>query len=181
MFELVENRLYAYADDSTLLAVVRKPVDRPSVALSFNRGLARIQEWCNHWCMILNLNKTKVLVLSRSRTVSPPHGDNWSCLGFPFALVPTLTFLAWSLTAGWPSKTMCVVMVTSVSMNWDFEVGEACLCGHLCVVSLLLCICSPNPWVMFSGAGVCCWMSSLASQAPGVFDGQALPDQSFLL
>ena len=29
--ELVENRLYAYiADDSTLLAVVRKPADRPA-------------------------------------------------------------------------------------------------------------------------------------------------------
>ena len=25
--------------------------------------------------MILNLNKTKALVVSRSRTVSPPHGD----------------------------------------------------------------------------------------------------------
>ena len=27
MFDLVENRLYSYADDSTLLAVVRKPAD----------------------------------------------------------------------------------------------------------------------------------------------------------
>ena len=32
MFELVENRLYAYADDSTLLAVVRKTANRPAVA-----------------------------------------------------------------------------------------------------------------------------------------------------
>ena len=57
MFELVENRLFAYADDSTLLAVVRKPADRPAVAASLNRHLARIQEWCNHWCMILNSNR----------------------------------------------------------------------------------------------------------------------------
>ena len=28
MFELVENRLFAYKDDSTLLAVVRKPASR---------------------------------------------------------------------------------------------------------------------------------------------------------
>ena len=53
MFELIENRLYAYADDSTLLAVVCKPGDRPAVAASINRDLARIQEWCNHWCMIV--------------------------------------------------------------------------------------------------------------------------------
>ena len=57
MFELVENRLFVYADHSTLLAVVRKPADRPAVAASLNRDLARIHEWCNHRCMILNPNK----------------------------------------------------------------------------------------------------------------------------
>ena len=54
MFELVENRLYAYADDSTLQALVHKPAARPAVAASLNRDFARIQEWCNRWCMILN-------------------------------------------------------------------------------------------------------------------------------
>ena len=62
MFELVENRLFGSADDSTLLAIVRKPTDRPAVATSLNRDLAGIQESCNHWCMILNPNKTKALV-----------------------------------------------------------------------------------------------------------------------
>ena len=57
MFEMVDNRLNAYADDSILLAVVRKPSDIPAVAASFNRDLTRIQEWCNHLCMILNPNK----------------------------------------------------------------------------------------------------------------------------
>ena len=75
MFELVENRLYAFADDSTFLAVVRKPADKPTFAASLNRDLASIQEWCNHWCMILNPKKTKALVVSRFRTVNPPHGD----------------------------------------------------------------------------------------------------------
>ena len=37
MFELVENRLFEYADDSILLAVVRGPADRPAVAASLNR------------------------------------------------------------------------------------------------------------------------------------------------
>ena len=59
MFELVENRLFAYADDSILMSVVRKPADTPAVAASLNIDLARIREWCNHWCMILNPNKTK--------------------------------------------------------------------------------------------------------------------------
>ena len=47
MFDLVENRPFAYADDSTLLELVRKPADRPAVAASLNRDLARIQDWCN--------------------------------------------------------------------------------------------------------------------------------------
>ena len=44
MLELVENRLFTCADNSTLLAVVRQPADRPAVAASVNRDLARIQE-----------------------------------------------------------------------------------------------------------------------------------------
>ena len=50
MFDLVENRLIAYADDSTLLAVILRPSDRPTVAASVNRDLARIHEWCGRWC-----------------------------------------------------------------------------------------------------------------------------------
>ena len=40
-----------------------------------NGDLARIQEWCNYWWMIMNNNKTKSLVVGRSTTVNPPHGD----------------------------------------------------------------------------------------------------------
>ena len=91
-FELVEIRLYAYADDSTLQAVVRKPADRPAAAASLNSDLVMIQEWCNHWCTIMNPNKTKALWL-----VDPGLSTfvmvTWPCLGFPFGLVPTLTFL----------------------------------------------------------------------------------------
>ena len=75
MFELVENILYPYADDSTLLAVIRKPADSPAVAASLDRDLAKIQEWYNHWSIILNPNKTKALVVSNSKIVNPPHGD----------------------------------------------------------------------------------------------------------
>ena len=36
IFEQVENRLFPYADDSTLLAVVFKPVDIPAFAASID-------------------------------------------------------------------------------------------------------------------------------------------------
>ena len=109
MFELVKNRLYAYADDSTSLVVVRKPDGRPAVAAFLNRVYARIQEWCNHWFMMLNPNKLRILWL-----VDPGLWTlwvvTWSSLGIPFELVPTLIFRAWSLTAGLPLKTMCAVL-----------------------------------------------------------------------
>ena len=75
MFELVENRLFAYADDSIMLTVVHTSADRPAVAASLHWDLARIQEWCNHSCMILNPNKSKVSVVRISRTVNHSYGD----------------------------------------------------------------------------------------------------------
>ena len=71
----MEIRLWAYADDSTLLVVVRMPADRPAFAASLNRDFAGIQQCCNHWCMILYPTKTIAFVVSRYRTVNPPHGD----------------------------------------------------------------------------------------------------------
>ena len=176
VFELVENWLYAYADDSTLLAVACKLADRPAVAAS----LDRIQECNNHWCMILDSNKTKALVL-----VDPGlwtiHMVNWSCLGFPFALVPNSN----SWREVWqqvhlqrPCAPYCL---SCLSRNLYFEGGEASPCGHHCVTSLLLCICSHNPWILFSGVGVCCWMLSSAFRVTGVFGGQALFWPHFLV
>ena len=169
----MENRLYAYADESTLLAVVRKPADIPAVASSLNRDLARIHECCNSWCMILNPNNTCALVVSRSRTVNSPHGD-LVLSGVPIWLVPTSKFLVWSLTASSPSNTMCVEL-SLVSRK------ELVFWGWWSASLLLLCIWSPNPWVLFSDLEVCCWMLSSASRVPGVFGGQALPGLEFLV
>ena len=58
---------------------------------------------------ILMRQHTLALVVSRSRTVSPPH-CNLVLSGFLSELVPTSTSLAWRLTASSPSKTMCVVL-----------------------------------------------------------------------
>ena len=59
---------------------------------------------------------------------------------------------------------MCGI-VSHVSDNWYFEVSETYICGHICVTSLLLCICSHNPWVLFSDVGVGFWMSPSATRS----------------
>ena len=92
MFDLVENRLFAYADDSTLLSVIRRPSDKPTVAASVNRYLVGIHEWCGRWCMLLNPKKSKALVVSRSRTVYHPHG-HLGLSGVPILSNPSLDIL----------------------------------------------------------------------------------------
>ena len=69
LFSVVENKLYGYADDSTLVAVVPSPGEKVAVSESMNCDLNRVSVWCNLWGMKLNASKTKTLIVSRSRTV----------------------------------------------------------------------------------------------------------------
>ena len=71
LYSIVENRLYGYADDSTLVAVVPSPGEMVAVSVSMNSDLNRVSEWCNLWGMKLNASKTKTLIVSRSCTGNP--------------------------------------------------------------------------------------------------------------
>ena len=53
-FSKVENRLYGYTDDSTLVVVVPSPGERVAVSESLNRDLNSVSVWCNLWGMKLN-------------------------------------------------------------------------------------------------------------------------------
>ena len=151
---MVENRLYAYSDDSTLLAVDFKPADRPAVAASLvDRDLAGIQEWSNHWCMILNPNNTKALVINRTSTVNPPLGY-LVLSGVPFALVLTSIF--------WDSRLTFKDHVRFIVSRVSQRICILMLVKHVFMVTSVLlryyyiCISSPNPGVLLSGVGVCC-------------------------
>ena len=71
LFSIVENKLYCYADDSTLVAVVPSPGERVAISESMNRDLNRVSVWCDLWGMKLNASKTKTMIVSRSPTVLP--------------------------------------------------------------------------------------------------------------
>ena len=51
LFSIVENKLYGYVDDSTLVAVVPSPGERVAVSESMNRDLNRVSVWFNLWGM----------------------------------------------------------------------------------------------------------------------------------
>ena len=67
----MENKLYGYAGDSTLVVVVLSPGERVVVSESMIRYLNRVSVSCNLWGMKLNVSKTKTMIVSRSRTVHP--------------------------------------------------------------------------------------------------------------
>ena len=101
--------------------------------------------------MILIPNKTKALEVSRSRTVNRIRGGlvlsrvsicaglNIDILGVKFD-----SMLKFEENVGGIVSRVSQRLV-SLKDTRCFEVGEVCLCGHLCVASLPLCICSPNP------------------------------------
>ena len=47
------------------------PDVRVVVAESLIRDLSRVSEWCDFWGMKLNASKTKIMIVSRSRTMHP--------------------------------------------------------------------------------------------------------------
>ena len=71
LFSILENKLIGYADDSTFMAVEPSPGVRVAVAESLIRDLGRVSEWCDLWGMKLNASKTKIMIVSRSRTMHP--------------------------------------------------------------------------------------------------------------
>ena len=68
---MLESKLIGYGDDSTLMAFVPSPSVRVTVAESPSRDLGRVSEWCDLWGKKLNASKTKITILSRSRTMHP--------------------------------------------------------------------------------------------------------------
>ena len=71
----LENMLVSYADDATLLEHIPSSNTRSDVTESLNRDLSKISTWCNLWGIRLKPNKTQSMIVSRSRTVFPPHPD----------------------------------------------------------------------------------------------------------
>ena len=112
----------------------------------FNRDFARLQEWCNRWCLMLNPNKTKALVISTARTVSPPHVD-LVLSGVYIRSSPNLDILGVKFDSKLTFKDHVRGIVSRVSRRIGILRLVKHICGHLCFTSLLFCICCPNPWV----------------------------------
>ena len=53
------------------MAVVPSPGIRVTVSEFLIRDLGIVSEWCVLWGMKLNVNKTKTMIVSRSRTMHP--------------------------------------------------------------------------------------------------------------
>ena len=75
LINIVGNHIVGYADDTTIYAVISKPLSCHQVLESINQDLAAINSWRLKWNMRLNSKKTKSMVGSWSRTIAPGYGD----------------------------------------------------------------------------------------------------------
>ena len=64
--------------------------------------------------------------------MSPPHGD-LVLFGASIRPSPNLDILGVKFDSKLTFKDHVLGVVSRVSENWYFEVGETYICGHLCV------------------------------------------------
>ena len=64
-----------YAGDTTIHAVISRPLLGLQVRESLNQVMAAISFWCLKWHMKLNLKKTKSTLVSWSRTIAPGYSE----------------------------------------------------------------------------------------------------------
>ena len=69
------NNAELIASDTTIYAVIPRPLLRSQVMNSLNQNFAAINSWCLKWHMRLNPKKTRSMLVSRSRTIAPGYGD----------------------------------------------------------------------------------------------------------
>ncbi len=67
--------MIAYADGTTIYAVIPFPEGRQRIANVLNRDVSRILSWCDRLGRNLNSGKSHSIVISLSRMPSPPHPD----------------------------------------------------------------------------------------------------------
>ena len=71
LFFVLENKLIGYAYDTTLIAIFPSPGDRVTVADTLSSDFVKVSEWCDLWRMKMIANKTKTMIVSRSRIMLP--------------------------------------------------------------------------------------------------------------
>ena len=108
------NVLVGYADDSTLVAHVPRPCDRADVVASLNHDLESIVAWCDRWGMQVNPDKTKALIISRSRTIHPVF-PGLVLNGVPVDIVPEMKLLGIILDSKLSFESQIRAIVASTS------------------------------------------------------------------
>ena len=75
LFHIVGNHIVGYTDDTTIYAVIPKPLSHPQVMISLNQDLRAKDYWSLKRNVKLNPQKTNSMVVIRSWTNAPGYGD----------------------------------------------------------------------------------------------------------
>ena len=63
-FHIIGNHMVSYTEDTTIEAVIPRPLSHPQVMESPNRGLVAIHSWRLKWHKRRNSKKTNSMVVS---------------------------------------------------------------------------------------------------------------------
>ena len=115
-------------------------------------------------------------MVSKSRTVNPPNGGS-VLSGVSICASPNLDILGVKFDSWLTFEDHVRGIVSRVSQRIDILrlMKRVFMDTSILHISILLCIRSPNPLVLFSGVGTLLRNVSSASRAPGVSACQALP------
>ena len=75
LFHIVGNHIVRFAINTTICAVIPRPVSRPQVLKLLNLNLTVTNSWCLKRHMLLNHKKTKSTVVRGSRTIAIGYGN----------------------------------------------------------------------------------------------------------
>ena len=109
----------AYGGDTTIYAVIHKPLSRTQGMESLNQNLASINFWYLKWQMRLNSKKTKSMVVSRSLTIALGYSD-LTLGGAELEKVKSLCILGVTLDSMLTLETQLLKVVAEASKSLEF-------------------------------------------------------------
>lgn len=71
--DILENPIYSFADDTTLVRIIRNVDERVEAGASIQRDLVSLSKWASRWKMVFNPKKTQLLTVSRRRSAIQDH------------------------------------------------------------------------------------------------------------
>ena len=127
LFDVIQNELDVFADDSTLWSIVHSISSRKAVADSMSADLAAIESWASRWLVTFNAGKTESLIISSHQDLTafranPLDKDGKLSFGPAICPHPHLVFCGRTLPESLSFKV--VGLTFTCKMSWNKHISN---------------------------------------------------------